>query len=164
MAFGLREYFAIRIAAGTTKRKVITATTPWPLIIWWYCGKEANLLPIPIHCTSTSASVLSTISVLQIGREGGERESNHYISSSRNLNPPDSAAGNHCESHPTFRLQHTWCSRCMCCSRAARGCLGVPLLLRRSSAPALTHFCQPQLWSILCSVPSIAQCIVLNSI
>ena len=27
MAFGLREYFAIRIAAGTTKRKVITATT-----------------------------------------------------------------------------------------------------------------------------------------
>jgi predicted molibdopterin-dependent oxidoreductase YjgC len=99
------------------------------------------------------------------GRKGREeRTTNHYISSSRNSSLPDSAAGNHCESHPTFRLQHTWCSRCMCCSRAARGCLGVPLLLRRSFAPALTHFCQRQLCSILCSVPSIAQCIVLNSL
>ena len=74
MAFGLREYFAIRIAAGTMKRKVIAAMTPWPLIIWWYWGSEANLLPIPIHCTSTSASIPSIVSVLQMGREGKERE------------------------------------------------------------------------------------------
>ena len=70
MAFGLREYFAIRIAAGTMKRKVIAAMTPWPLIIWWYWGSEANLLPIPIHCASTSASIHSIVSVLQIGRKG----------------------------------------------------------------------------------------------
>jgi hypothetical protein len=55
------------------KRKVMVATMPWPLIIWWYCGREANLLPIPIYFTIISFNLLYPVYRSDImGREGNK--------------------------------------------------------------------------------------------
>lgn len=56
------------------KRKVIMAMIPWPLISWWYCGRPANLFPIPLYL------IVSKFNPIKLGSRKSFRDASHVPS------------------------------------------------------------------------------------